>query len=169
MVTQPYHLRRALAFFVRHGIAARPHFIADSRIFAGGAESARSLGALSLALSLAFSACSPSSPRVPQAAARPGASASAASRVDLPPPSPESTAKVDELVAKHVAARGGLDKLRALKSIRLTGTARFSEDDFTIEASYGLAQKRPWELVRFGIALRRQAVQFGAAGIGQAQ
>jgi photosystem II stability/assembly factor-like uncharacterized protein len=50
---------------------------------------------------------------------------------------------VDDLLARHVAARGGIDKLRALQSVRLTGTARFNEQDLEIEASYGLAQKRP--------------------------
>ena len=39
---------------------------------------------------------------------------------------------------------GGLDKLRALKSVRLTGTTRFGQgEDFAIEASYGIVQKRP--------------------------
>jgi photosystem II stability/assembly factor-like uncharacterized protein len=106
--------------------------------------SVRAAGALCLLLSFAASpACSPASVRAPSPPARPSASGTSTQRSDLPPLSQESSAKVDELVARHIAARGGLDKLRALKSIRLTGTARFSEDEFTIEASYGLAQKRP--------------------------
>ena len=43
VVTTPYHLRRAMAFFARVGVQARPHFIADSHIFAGGEQSARAL------------------------------------------------------------------------------------------------------------------------------
>ncbi|HJZ87800.1 MAG TPA: YdcF family protein [Polyangia bacterium] len=43
VVTQPYHLRRAIAFFTRQGISAQPYFMADSCIFEGGATSARSL------------------------------------------------------------------------------------------------------------------------------
>jgi uncharacterized SAM-binding protein YcdF (DUF218 family) len=43
VVTTPYHLRRAMAFFRRAGIDASPHFIADSRIFRGGKASARAL------------------------------------------------------------------------------------------------------------------------------
>src|SRR5262245_43729527 len=43
VVTTPYHLRRALAFFRRAGIDAAPHFIADSQIFSGGEASARAL------------------------------------------------------------------------------------------------------------------------------
>jgi len=46
-------------------------------------------------------------------------------------------------MSRHVAARGGLERLRALKSIRLTGTLRSSEDDFTIETVHGIVQKRP--------------------------
>jgi photosystem II stability/assembly factor-like uncharacterized protein len=58
--------------------------------------------------------------------------------------SPVSSAKTDDLIARHIAARGGLEKIRALKSVRLTGTSRFSQqEDFVIEASYGIAQKRP--------------------------
>jgi photosystem II stability/assembly factor-like uncharacterized protein len=64
-------------------------------------------------------------------------------RRDFPPPSAQSAAKVDELVAKNIAARGGLDKLRALKSLRLTGKARFGGGDFLLEMAYAVVQKRP--------------------------
>src|SRR6186713_2883055 len=40
-------------------------------------------------------------------------------------PSPESSAKTDELVLLHIAARGGIENLHALQSLRMTGTARF--------------------------------------------
>jgi photosystem II stability/assembly factor-like uncharacterized protein len=61
----------------------------------------------------------------------------------LPAPSPQSSAKVEEIVGKHVTALGGLEKLHALKSLRLTGVARYGDGDFTIEATYGSVQKRP--------------------------
>src|SRR5579859_666573 len=88
-------------------------------------------------------ACAPAQPRSPMPPARAAAPAPEPTRADVAPPSPESSAKVDELVARHIAARGGIDKIRALQSIRLTGTERFIEDDYNIEASYGLVQKRP--------------------------
>src|SRR5262245_54323620 len=52
------------------------------------------------------SSCSPSPPPAPPA----------------PTPSP-----VDELIEAHLAARGGKDKLRALRSIRETGTVTASD------------------------------------------
>jgi uncharacterized SAM-binding protein YcdF (DUF218 family) len=43
VVTQPYHLRRALAFFQRAGLEATPFVIADSTIFGGGVRSLHAL------------------------------------------------------------------------------------------------------------------------------
>src|SRR5262249_54864355 len=91
-------------------------------------------------------ACSPAARGRPSQSPAHAAAPGSASRVDSPQASPESVAKVDELVARHVAARGGLEKLRALKSLRLTRTQRFMDEDFTIEASYGLLQKRPGQI-----------------------
>ena len=106
-------------------------------------SSLRVLGVLGLfALCAASPACSPAATvRAPLPPAH--ATASAPPDRQAPPPSPESSAKVDDLMSRHVAARGGLEKLRALKSIRLTGTLRSSEDDFTIETVHGIVQKRP--------------------------
>src|SRR5437763_124769 len=96
----------------------------------------RVVGAVLLPLLLlSAAACAPGEPRSPASAPRAASSAPESGHLDLPPPTPESTAKVDELIARHLAARGGLDRIRALKSIRLTGTERFSEDDFNLEAS----------------------------------
>lgn len=45
---------------------------------------------------------------------------------------------IDEIIAKNIQARGGLDKLRAIKSLRLT--ARVTEDDF--RATYVTEKER---------------------------
>ncbi|HMJ53341.1 MAG TPA: hypothetical protein VK540_14740 [Polyangiaceae bacterium] len=96
---------------------------------------------LVISLLAGLPACSPGAHSL---AARPPAPPSSAPPVETSdlPPSPTS-AKTDELVARHIAARGGLEKLRALKSLRLTGTTRFGDDELEIEASYGVVQKRP--------------------------
>jgi photosystem II stability/assembly factor-like uncharacterized protein len=60
-----------------------------------------------------------------------------------PAQSPEALAKVEELVTKNITARGGLDKLRALKSLRITGKARFGGGDSQVELAHGSVQKRP--------------------------
>ncbi|MGH9400361.1 MAG: VPS10 domain-containing protein, partial [Thermoanaerobaculia bacterium] len=53
---------------------------------------------------------------------------------------------VDEVVARYVLARGGLPKLQAIRSLRLTGKAVFGFGDSQIEASWGLLQKRPGKI-----------------------
>ncbi len=59
---------------------------------------------------------------------------------------------VDEIVAKSLEARGGVDKLRAIKSLRLTGTATFGFGDSSIEASFAVGNKRGGKLrVEVGI------------------
>lgn len=55
---------------------------------------------------------------------------------------PSRATVANEIVARNIAARGGIDKIRALQSLRLTGTARFGGGDWSIEASFGIAQKR---------------------------
>lgn len=40
---------------------------------------------------------------------------------------------VDELVAKNIEARGGLDALRAIRSIKSTGRLNFSGGDFSVD------------------------------------
>ncbi len=59
----------------------------------------------------------------------------------------------DEVVAKNLAARGGADKLAAIRSLRLTGKAVFGFGDSTIEASWARVQKRPG-MVRTEVSLQ---------------
>jgi photosystem II stability/assembly factor-like uncharacterized protein len=49
---------------------------------------------------------------------------------------------VDEVVARHLQALGGDDKLLAIKTLRLTGKATFGGGDGTVEAAWGQVQKR---------------------------
>lgn len=53
-------------------------------------------------------------------------------------PSIANAQTVDEIIAKNIQARGGLDKLRSIKTIR--ATARFSQGDF--RATYVQENKR---------------------------
>jgi photosystem II stability/assembly factor-like uncharacterized protein len=74
----------------------------------------------------------PVSPGAPPASLAPA-------QANVEPPSPH----LDEIVARYVQARGGAARLHAIRSLRLTGTARFGGDgDFTIEASFAVAEKR---------------------------
>ena len=47
-----------------------------------------------------------------------------------------SALTVDELVAKNIEARGGLDAIRAIKSIKSTGTMNFSGGDFSLDLGF---------------------------------
>jgi photosystem II stability/assembly factor-like uncharacterized protein len=49
---------------------------------------------------------------------------------------------VDEIVARHTEALGGIAKLRAIHSLRSTGKAIFGGGDFKLEAAWGQLQKR---------------------------
>jgi photosystem II stability/assembly factor-like uncharacterized protein len=55
------------------------------------------------------------------------------------PPSPER----DTILARYVEARGGAAKLGNIRSLRVTGTARFDDGDFVVEAAYGAVYMRP--------------------------
>src|SRR6266567_6565004 len=50
---------------------------------------------------------------------------------------------VDDVVARYVDARGGLAKVDAIKSFRATGKVVFGGGEFSLEAGFGLLQKRP--------------------------
>lgn len=50
---------------------------------------------------------------------------------------------LDELIAKHIEARGGLANLRALKSVRATGHVRFGGGNFTVDVDYAQLRARP--------------------------
>ncbi len=60
-----------------------------------------------------------------------------------PTDDPEARAKVDALIARYIEARGGADKLRALKTLRLTGKLKYGSGDSSVELGFGSAQKRP--------------------------
>jgi len=51
---------------------------------------------------------------------------------------------VDEIVAKHTEARGGAEKIQALRSMRFTGRVQFGgRRDFKLVAAWGEVVKRP--------------------------
>ncbi len=52
----------------------------------------------------------------------------------------------DELVAKNLAARGGLEKIRAIQSLRFTGRVRFGGGNFSLDADYAELFQRPGAL-----------------------
>lgn len=53
---------------------------------------------------------------------------------------PASAQTLDEVLAKHYKARGGLDKIKAVQTIRMTGTMTVGPG---VEAPIVLVQKRP--------------------------
>ena len=61
----------------------------------------------------------------------------------------------DELVAKNTAAKGGIEKIKAIRTLRMTG--RLQQGDFS--ATIGQEQKAPNLLrsSRFGLALTQPA------------
>jgi outer membrane lipoprotein-sorting protein len=60
-----------------------------------------------------------------------------------------SALTVDELIAKNIEARGGLDKIHALQSVRFTGKLRFGSTDLP----YVMMMKRP-EMLRTEFTLQ---------------
>jgi hypothetical protein len=50
---------------------------------------------------------------------------------------------VDELIAKNASARGGLDKIQAIKSLKLEGKLRFIGGFGSIDVGYAQYQKAP--------------------------
>ena len=50
---------------------------------------------------------------------------------------------VDQIVARHVQARGGAQALASLQSLRLTGRAVFGGEDGQITAEWASVVKRP--------------------------
>ena len=56
---------------------------------------------------------------------------------------PAKNLTVDQVVSRYVEARGGMAKLEAIKSLRVTGRLLFGGGDGSIEASLGRVQKRP--------------------------
>lgn len=58
-----------------------------------------------------------------------------------------SAITVDELIAKNIEARGGLEKLRAIQSLKETGRLEFAGGFFSAKMSYVSLAKRP-EMLR---------------------
>src|SRR5450432_2403888 len=56
---------------------------------------------------------------------------------------PAHAVNVDELVAKNAAARGGLDKVQAIKSLKFEGKLRFTGGFGSIELGYVQYKKAP--------------------------
>ena len=69
------------------------------------------------------------------------------------PSNAASALTADEVVARYIQARGGLPKLGAINSLRLTGKAVFGFGDTQIEASWGALQKRP-AMIRTEVSLQ---------------
>jgi photosystem II stability/assembly factor-like uncharacterized protein len=60
---------------------------------------------------------------------------------------------VEQVLAKNLAARGGEAKLAALQSLRTTGKVVIGGRGFSLEAEFGLLQKRPGSM-RFEVTLQ---------------
>jgi len=50
---------------------------------------------------------------------------------------------VDELIARNIKARGGIEKIRAIQSLRTSGKMFIGEGSYSVEASYTQMIKRP--------------------------
>jgi outer membrane lipoprotein-sorting protein len=50
---------------------------------------------------------------------------------------------VDELIAKNIKARGGIEKIRAIQSLRTSGKMFSGEGDYSVELIYAQMIKRP--------------------------
>ena len=77
------------------------------------------------------------------AAAQAGAPAAKPATAKAQAAAPAPALTVDEIVARHVEARGGAARLAAIRSLRLTGTFVFGGGDFRIEAELGFVAARP--------------------------
>lgn len=54
----------------------------------------------------------------------------------------QSAITVDELVAKNIEARGGLEAIRAIHSVRATGSMNFSSGDFSLDLGFVTMNER---------------------------
>jgi hypothetical protein len=54
-----------------------------------------------------------------------------------------SALTVDELIVRNLAARGGLDKIRAIQSLRTSGKVRFGGGGFSLDLGFTQMAKRP--------------------------
>ena len=88
----------------------------------GRSAAGRPLWALAL-LGALFTACSSS----PPSASSPSSASPSSASPSSPSLASASSPSVDEIVAAHLAARGGKDRIQALRSIRATGTVTASD------------------------------------------
>jgi photosystem II stability/assembly factor-like uncharacterized protein len=101
-------------------------------------------------------ACAPEAEQLPvQAPPQPSGTPAA---TPPPPSEPDTSAKVDELVARMVEAKGGLAKMQAIKSLRLTGRVRYGSAESPFEMAYAEARKR-------GGGVRYEATFQGITGV----
>ena len=49
---------------------------------------------------------------------------------------PARAMTVDEIVARNIQAHGGIDRMHAIQSMRMTSKARFGDGDFTVEMDF---------------------------------
>src|SRR5207245_11205139 len=62
---------------------------------------------------------------------------------------------IDEIVARHIEARGGAQKLAALQSLKISGKVFFGGgDDFTVTAEFAEVRRRPNQ-IRTEVTLQR--------------
>jgi hypothetical protein len=57
--------------------------------------------------------------------------------------SPAPARDVETLISEHLAARGGLTRLRALSAVRETGTVELADGTRTVTGAFVLEEKRP--------------------------
>lgn len=106
------------------------------------------------ALAAIVSACAPTSEQPPQTPPAP----TAAKPPSAPSPAePDTSAEVDALVTRNVAARGGLDRLRAIRTLRLAGRARYGADgSYEVELA---------KLITRGGSIRYESTIQGITGV----
>ncbi len=81
------------------------------------------------AIAALFCACTPPSDEAPpQTPPQPTAPASGAGAAPPAAVEPDTSAEADALIQRNIAARGGLDKLRAIRSLRISGRVRYGAD-----------------------------------------
>jgi photosystem II stability/assembly factor-like uncharacterized protein len=101
------------------------------------------LSGVAAALSLSGVDCIPKAPEKAATSTTPHRATDSSA---ISPPTPllplPASPKVDDIVARNIAARGGIEKLRAIRSLRITGILRLGGDTSRIEASYGELLKR---------------------------
>ncbi|HVY45905.1 MAG TPA: hypothetical protein VHB21_08505, partial [Minicystis sp.] len=93
-------------------------------------------------VSAVAAACTPGGEQTPPAQPPPQPSGVASKPSAAPAIDPAAAEKAKELVAKNIAARGGLERLRAIRSMRLSGRVRYEDDDGTTEMAYASVAAR---------------------------